>query len=104
MAQRCSGSRRESGRVAGAPRCSRTACDRLLLTDLRERSGLLRDRGLARLVECADAETARSLARDRTLRSLCMLTGDRHLAFSAEDEAAVRKRLRTLGFVLPPRE
>jgi Helicase conserved C-terminal domain len=77
---------------------------RVLLADLRERSGRLRDHGLARLVECADVETARSLAHDRSLRSLCMLAGDRHLVFSAGDEAAVRKRLRKIGFVLPPRE
>lgn len=75
---------------------------RVLLADLGERAGRLRDLGTARLVECVDAETARLLSSDRQLGEFCRPAGDRHLVFRADDEAAVRSRLRKLGFVLPP--
>ena len=75
---------------------------RVLLADLGERAGRLRDLGTARLIECADAETARLLASDRQLGKVCHLAGERLLVFRAEDEAAVRARLRKLGYVLPP--
>ena len=75
---------------------------RVLLADLGERAGRLRDLGTARLIECADAETARLLASDRQLGKVCHLAGERRLVFRAEDEAAVRARLRKLGYVLPP--
>ena len=75
---------------------------RVLLADLGERAGRLRDLGAARLIECADAETARLLASDRQLGKVCHLAGERLLVFRAEDEAAVRARLRKLGYVLPP--
>jgi len=75
---------------------------RVLLADLEERAGRLRDLGTARLIECADAETARLLASDRQLGKVCHLAGERRLVFRAEDEAAVRARLRKLGYVLPP--
>ena len=75
---------------------------RVLLADLGERAGRLRDLGTARLIECADAETARLLAGDRQLGKVCHLAGERLLVFRAEDEAAVRARLRKLGYVVPP--
>ena len=55
------------------------------------------------MIECADAETARLLALDPKLKSLCLLAGDRNLVFRESDEAAVRARLRKLGYVLPAR-
>ena len=69
---------------------------------LREWAGRLRDPGLARPIEGADAETARLLAGDRRLGKMCHLAGERLLVFRAEDEAAVRARLRKLGYVVPP--
>jgi hypothetical protein len=74
----------------------------VLLADLGERAGRLRDLGVARLVECADAETARLLASDRQLGKVCSPAGDHLLVFRPEDEAAVRARLRKLGYVVPP--
>ena len=64
--------------------------------------GRLRDLGTARLIECADAETARLLVGDRQLGRVCDLAGERRLVFRGEDEAAVRARLRKLGYVVPP--
>lgn len=46
---------------------------------------------------------ARTLAGDRRLRTICQLAGERHLVFRAADESAVRRALRELGHVLPPR-
>jgi hypothetical protein len=74
-----------------------------LLADLKDRAGRLRDAGSAHLIECADAETARLLAADSKLKALCLLAGDRNLVFREPDEAAVRARLRKLGYVLPAR-
>jgi hypothetical protein len=74
----------------------------VFLDDLRRRAGQLRDLGTARLVECADAGLAQLLASDPQLRGLCQVAGERRLVFRAADEAAVRRALRRLGYVLPP--
>jgi hypothetical protein len=75
---------------------------RVFLDDVKQRAGQLRDLGLARLVECADAGVARQLAADPQVKGKCRLAGERWLVFRAEDEAAVRRGLRRLGYVLPP--
>jgi XPB/Ssl2-like helicase family protein len=74
----------------------------VFLDDLRRRSERLRDLGVARLLECADAELALLLVNDRRLRDLCQVAGERHLVFRAADEPAVRRALRELGYALPP--
>jgi hypothetical protein len=74
----------------------------VFLEDLAERSTQLQDQGTARLVACGDAHLAQLLIHDRRLRSLCQLAGERQLVFRAADEAAVRRALRELGYVLPP--
>jgi hypothetical protein len=75
-----------------------------LLADLRQRAGRLRDKGTVRMIECADAETARMLVLDPKLKTLCLLAGGRSLVFRDADETAVRNQLRKLGFVVPSRE
>ena len=75
-----------------------------LLDDLGERAGRLRDKGTVRMIECADAETARLLVVDSKLKSLCLLAGERNLVFRDSDETAVRNHLRKLGYVVPTRE
>jgi hypothetical protein len=52
----------------------------------------------------ADAETAQLLAHDREPKTICQLGGDRLLVFRTADEDAVRKRIRKLGYIVPPRE
>jgi hypothetical protein len=74
----------------------------VFLQDQRERAGRLRDLGMARLIECADAALAQMLANDPQLRGKCHIAGERWLVFRTEDEAAVRRGLRRLGHVLPP--
>jgi hypothetical protein len=74
----------------------------VFLSDLAGKAGRLEDLGAARLIACADAQLAQLLANDRRLRGLCRLAGDSQLVFRALDEAAVRRALRELGYVLPP--
>jgi len=73
-----------------------------LLDDLEQRAGMLHDRGTVRLIECADPTVAQLLLHDRRLSGLCMPAGDRALVFRIEDETAVRRAIRELGYVLPP--
>lgn len=75
---------------------------RTLILDVTRRSAALTDRGMVRLVECADTSTAKLIAGDRGMRRLCELIGERHLAVGAEQEAAFRTALTRLGHVLPP--
>lgn len=72
-----------------------------LLADVAARVGRLRNLGVVRLVECADAPLATLIARDRRLRGLCQLVGDRHLAVAIDRESEFRKKLRMLGYILP---
>jgi hypothetical protein len=75
----------------------------VFLQDQRVRASRLRDLGTARLIECADATLAQMLASDPQLRGKCHAAGERWLVFGMEDEAVVRRGLRRLGHVLPPR-
>jgi hypothetical protein len=72
-----------------------------LLADADFRAGQLRNRGLARLIECADAATAVLIAGDRKAGRFCQRVGERHLAVPPDNEDGFRKALRTLGYVLP---
>lgn len=71
------------------------------LADLRRRASLITDRGSARIYECADDLTAATLVNDPQLKNWCKLAGDRWLVFGPDNEAAVRRRLRELGYVAP---
>jgi hypothetical protein len=75
----------------------------VFLKDQRESASRLHDLGMARLLECNDPALARMLAGDPQLRGKCHLAGDRWLMFRIEDEAVVRRGLRRLGHILPPR-
>ena len=74
----------------------------VFLEDLEHGASLLRDQGTARWVQCADAAIAQLLANERRLRGLCLLAGESTLVFREKDEAAIRRVLRELGYVLPP--
>ncbi|GAA2339284.1 helicase-associated domain-containing protein [Dactylosporangium salmoneum] len=71
-----------------------------LVNDVTARATSIRDRGVVRLIECADPPLATLIARDRKLRTLCTLVGDRHLAVPVEHESQFRNALRTLGHTL----
>ncbi|HZN73871.1 MAG TPA: hypothetical protein VFC00_19565 [Micromonosporaceae bacterium] len=72
----------------------------VLVDDVTTRTTKIRDHGLVRLVKCADAPLATLIARDPTLRTLCTLVGDRHLAVPVEHETHFRRALRALGYTL----
>jgi len=69
--------------------------------DVAERSTKLQDRGLARLVECADAALAALIANDTRTRKHCLRAGERHLVVPASSESAFRRALRDAGYLLP---
>ncbi|MBQ0905569.1 helicase-associated domain-containing protein [Micromonospora sp. U21] len=72
----------------------------VLVDDVTTRATRIRDGGLVRLVECADAPLAALIARDPKLRTLCTLVGDHHLAVPVEHEKQFRRTLRTLGHTI----
>ena len=65
-----------------------------LLEDVADRSAKVHDRGLARLIECADPALAALIANDTRTRKHCMRAGERHLVVPASSEAAFRRALR----------
>jgi len=71
-----------------------------LLDDVAERSTKVRDQGLARLVECADPALAVLIANDSRTRRHCMLAGERHLVVPASSEAAFKRTLREVGYLI----
>ena len=71
------------------------------LDDVEERSRRVLDRGVARLIECADKDTALLIAHDPRTKRYCQPAGERYIVVSAENEAAFRKGLRQLGYILP---
>ncbi|MEW8184703.1 MAG: helicase-associated domain-containing protein, partial [Candidatus Thiodiazotropha endolucinida] len=71
-----------------------------LLDDAAERSNKVRDQGLARLVECIDPALAALIANDSRTRRHCMLAGERHLVVPASSEAAFKRTLREVGYLL----
>lgn len=75
-----------------------------LFEDIADRVGRLQDRGLARLVECADSVLAALIANDTRTRKLCMRAGDRHLVVPASSETAFRRAVRDVGYLLAPND
>lgn len=71
-----------------------------MLDDIAERTTKFRDLGLARLIECADATLAATIANDARIRKHCLRAGDRHLVVTAASEAVFRRGLREAGYLL----
>jgi hypothetical protein len=71
-----------------------------LLDDVAARSIKIRDQGLARLVKCADPALAALIANDSRTRKHCMLAGERHLVVPASSEAAFKRTLREVGYLV----
>jgi hypothetical protein len=70
------------------------------LDGVAERSTKILDRGLARLIECAEPALAALIANDTRTRKHCLPAGDRHLVVPASSEGAFRRALRDAGYVL----
>jgi hypothetical protein len=71
-----------------------------LLDDTAERSVKVYDRGLARLIECADRALAALLANNSRIRKYCMRAGDRHLAVPASFETAFKRTVKEAGYLV----
>ena len=71
-----------------------------LLDDVAARSTRIRDQGLARLIECTDPVLAALIANDSRTRKHCMLAGERHLVVPASSEAAFKRTLRDVGYLV----
>lgn len=71
-----------------------------LLEDVSDRCARIQDRGLARLVECADGALAALIANDSRTRKHCMRAGERHLVVPAASESAFRRGLRESGYLV----
>jgi hypothetical protein len=71
-----------------------------LIDDVAERTTLFHDRGLARLIECADPALAARIANDKRTRKHCMRAGEWHLVVTGSSEAAFRRALRDAGYLL----
>jgi len=71
-----------------------------LLEEVAQRSTMLQDRGLGRLIECADSALATFIANDSLTCRHCMRAGERHLVVPASSEVAFRRTLREVGYVL----
>ena len=72
-----------------------------LIGDITRRATQLTDLGHARVIGCADPALAALIAHDRTLRPLCHLLGDRHLAVPLNHELKFRTALLKLGYAMP---
>ena len=71
-----------------------------LLDDAAVRRTKIQDQGLARLVECADPALAALIANDSRTRKHCMLAGEQHLVIPASSEAAFKRTLRDVGYLV----
>ncbi|MDH3326981.1 MAG: helicase-associated domain-containing protein [Gammaproteobacteria bacterium] len=72
-----------------------------LFSDFGSRSAAMNDGGMARLIKCGNAGLARMISTDPTTRTHCQLINGNTLVVPTKSEAALRKGLRKLGYVLP---
>jgi hypothetical protein len=75
-----------------------------VLDDVAERCMRFYDRGLARLIECGDPALTALIANDTRTRKHCLRAGERHVVVPASSEAAFRRALRQVGYVLSTEE
>jgi hypothetical protein len=71
-----------------------------LLDVVDTRCSAIRDCGMALLLECSDSGIASTIASDGRTRKHCMPTGSHHLVVPMNSEAAFRRALRELGYIV----
>jgi hypothetical protein len=69
-------------------------------SDAVKRAVAVKDRGEARLIECADATLAETIATAEATKAYCFRAGDRHLVVSSKHEQSFSKGLEKLGYIL----
>lgn len=73
---------------------------RKFFLDAVERVSALKDRGAAKLIECADVALAELIAHAEATKPYCLRAGDRYLVVPPNREQAFRKGLERLGYIL----
>src|SRR6266496_3792256 len=68
--------------------------------DATERTRAIRDRGEAKLIECADAAVAEHIANAEAIKAYCLRAGERHLVVPSNREQHFRKELEKLGYIV----
>lgn len=68
--------------------------------DAVKRAIAVKDRGEAKLIECADATLAETIANAEATKAFCLRAGDRYLAVPSNREQSFRKGLEKLGYIL----
>ena len=71
------------------------------LRNAERKARALRARGMALLIECADAKVATRLATDERTATLCLRAGERLLVVRAKSEMVFRKAVRELRYGMP---
>lgn len=64
------------------------------------RAVAIKDRGEARLIECADQTLAETIASAEATKAFCLRAGDRYLVVSSKHEQSFRTGLEKLGYIL----
>src|SRR6266496_3289092 len=64
------------------------------------RARAIRDRGEAKIIECADAMLAERIANVETVKNYCLRAGERHLVVPSNREQHFRKELEKLGYIV----
>jgi hypothetical protein len=65
-----------------------------------ERARAFKDRGNAKLIECADAALAERIANAKAMKGYCLRAGDHYLVVPSNREQHFRKELEKLGYIL----
>ncbi|MBN2384646.1 helicase-associated domain-containing protein [bacterium] len=73
-----------------------------LLADVAEKCSQLHDKGLVRLIECADPALATLIAHDSQAGKHCLRAGERHLVVHSSSETAFKSAIRRLGYIIAP--
>ncbi|WP_228059048.1 hypothetical protein [Nostoc sp. LEGE 06077] len=68
------------------------------MVDIEARGNSLRDRGQARLIECADVALAVLIANDSPMNKLCFLAREKHLVIPGESETKFRNAVKKLDY------
>ena len=68
--------------------------------DAVERARAIRDRGEAKLIECADAALTEHIANAEAVKNYCLRAGESHLVVPVNREQHFRKELEKLGYIL----
>jgi hypothetical protein len=58
-----------------------------------------KDRGNAKLIECADAALAERIANAKAMKGYCLRAGDHYLVVPSNREQHFRKELEKLGYI-----